>query len=172
MSGCQFHSKIAAFHDGELDEAASKQVEAHLAGCKECREELQGLREVSLAMADFDPGDITPMELARLHREIDKADEGSLVRFNVALIGMAASVLIISLAWIGQGPGQSPALIRGTANVPEWQRLASGEPVRPPLIEDGSGSRLPDTGVAKGPETDTIDWMLNGLQLPVVHESR
>ena len=173
MSGCQFQSKIAAFHDGELDEAASKEVEQHLAGCMECREELQGLRQVTAAMAELDPGDITPMELARLHREIDRVEEGSLARFSVGLVGLAASVLIISLAWIGQGPGgQTTPGARGTWNQPEWQRLASGGTPRAPWVQDGSGLRLPDTGVAKGPDSDTIDWMLNGLQPPISNESR
>ena len=171
MSGCQFQLKIAAYHDGELDEAASKGVELHLAGCKKCREELQSLRQVTAAMADFDPGDITPMELARLHRQIDRADEGSLVRFSVGLIGLAASVLIISLAWIGQ-PSQVPPVAHRTGPVAEWQRLASGGAPRAPWIQDGTGLRLPDTGVAQGPDSDTIDWMLNGLQPPISHEDR
>jgi anti-sigma factor RsiW len=172
MTGCQFQSKIAAYHDGELDEAASKEVELHLSGCKECTEELRALREVTAAMADFDPGEITPMELARLHRKIEKADEGSLVRFNVALIGMAASVLIICLAWIGQGPSSGPQGMHGRGSVSEWERLALGGTPRAPWVQDGSGLRLPDTGVAKGPDSDTIDWMLNGLQPPISHESR
>ena len=172
MSGCQFQSKIAAYHDGELNEAASKEVELHLSGCITCREELKGLRDVSAAMGEFNPGDITPMELARLHRGIDRADEGSLVRFNVALIGMAASVLIISLAWIGQGPAQSGPSGRVTTNRPQWEEIATGQPARPPLIQDGTGPRLPDTGVAKGPDSDTIDWMLNGLQPPISNASR
>ena len=172
MSGCQFQSKIAAYHDGELDQSASKDVERHLAECKQCREELQGLRQVTAAMADFDPGNITQIELARLHRQIDKADESSLVRFSVGLVGLAASVLIISLAWIGQGPtagGSGPQSVR---NRPQWEGIALGEQPRPPLIQDGSGPRLPDTGVATGPDRDTIDWMLNGLQPPIPNESR
>jgi len=172
MSQCQFQSKIAAFHDGELDQAASKEVEQHLAECKDCREELQGLRQVTVAMSDFDPGDITQIELARLHRQIDKADEGSLVRFSIGLVGLAASVLIISLAWIGQGPTQPSPIVRGVTHVQEWERLARGEAPRAPWNQDGSGLRLPDTGVATGPDRDTIDWMLNGLQPPIPNESR
>jgi anti-sigma factor RsiW len=172
MSQCQFQSKIAAYHDGELDQAASKDVELHLAECNQCREELQELRQVTAAMADFDPGDITQIELARLHREIDNADEGSLVRFSVGLVGLAASVLIISLAWIGQGVTSSGPIPAPVGNRPPWEGIALGEQPRPPLIQDGSGPRLPDTGVATGPDRDTIEWMLNGLQPPIPNESR
>jgi anti-sigma factor RsiW len=173
MSGCQFQSRIAAYHDGELDEASSKDTELHLAGCGQCTQELAGLRQVSAAMGEFDPGEMTPMELARLHREIDRVDEGSLVRLGVGLIGMAASVLIISLAWIGQQPADTHrTAAREGRHVPEWQRLASGESPRPPIIQNGEGPQLPDTGVAKGPDRDTIEWMLNGLQPPIPNESR
>ena len=173
MSGCQFHSRISAYHDGELDQAASKAIELHLHTCEECTEELESLRQVTSAMADFDPGQMTPIELARLHRELDRADEGSLVRFTVGLIGMAASVLIISLAWIGQ-PTTQPT--RTSSNLPQvlpqWQRLALGEPLQAPYIHDESGVPIPETGVAKGPDKDTIEWMLSGLQGPMLHESR
>jgi len=52
------------------------------------------------------------------------------------------------------------------------QRLASGGSPKAPMIQNGEGFRLPDTGVAKGPDRDTIDWMLNGLQPSIPHESR
>jgi anti-sigma factor RsiW len=171
MSGCQHHSRLSAYHDGELDEAASKAMEQHLVECEFCTHELAGLREVSRAMSGFDPGEITPIELARLHCELDRADEGSLIRFGMGFAAVAASILIISLAWIGQTPAQP--LRVGSAQparqFPEWQRLAQGGEMRIPALGEGMEPRLPDTGVAT---KDTINWMLNGLQDPGTHASR
>ncbi len=38
---------LQAYHDGELPEWQKAEVEAHLAACKACREELQGLQKLS-----------------------------------------------------------------------------------------------------------------------------
>ena len=135
MSGCQYQSRLGAYHDGELDDSASQAVERHLAECEICAAELAGLREVSQAMAGFDPGEITPLELARLHRELDRADEGSVLRFGVGLAAAAASILIISLAWIGQTAArpaqQTNSQFQPVQQLPEWQRLAFLMPLRP-----------------------------------------
>lgn len=174
MSGCQFNSRLNAYHDGELDAAGLEAVAIHLEHCESCRKELAGIAEVSRAMEQFHPGEITPMELARLHRDLDRADESGLIRFTAVLATMAASILIISLAWIGQASSQSatPTVSwRHVEQLPEWQRLAMGEAATPPYLRNQILS-LPNTGVAIDQEKGTIDWMLNGLQGPVVHESR
>ena len=174
MSGCQHHSRIAAFHDGELDAASMEEMERHLAGCNDCTRELAGLREVSRAMSRFDPGEITPIELARLHRELDHADDSNLIRFSTVLATMAASVLIISLAWIGQISAQPEPIaeVHQFRELPEWQRLAMGEPVPAPVMTEIGEPRLPDTGVAMGQNKEMIDWMLDGLHGPKVNANR
>jgi anti-sigma factor RsiW len=173
MSGCQFQSRLGAYHDGELDDSASQAVEHHLAECEICADELAGLREVSQAMAALDPGEITPLELARLHRELDRADDGSVIRLGVGLAAAAASILIISLAWIGQTPArpaqQANSQFQPVQQLPEWQRLAMGGELQKPVLVNPVEPKLPDTGVATN---DTINWMLNELQYPGTHASR
>jgi anti-sigma factor RsiW len=174
MSDCQFNSRLNAYHDGELDAGELDAVAAHLESCDSCRKELAGIVDVSRAMEQFDPGEITPIELGRLHRELDRADESGLIRFTAVLATMAASVLVISLAWIGQAsqPSTPTASLRRIEQLPEWQRLAMGEPATPPYLPNQGVPSIPNTGVAIDEEKGTIDWMLNGLQSPVVHESR
>ena len=102
-------------------------------------------------MADFDPGQMTPMELARLHRQWldDTLMKAQSCPFHSrgGLIGMAASVLIISLAWIGQ-PTTRPTRISSNSPhpLPEWQRLALGEPLQAPFIRDESTCSHPRDG--------------------------
>jgi len=171
MSGCPSESRLHAYHDAELDAATSDEVARHVAACQSCTHRLAELREMSDAMAGYDAGnDLTPMELARLHRSLDVAEEGSLIRFSTVLATMAASVLIISLTWIGQTPAQAPQppLVRDNRQLPQWERLAMGETPASP-VQSPADAQLPDTGVAS---SETINWMLNGLQNPNAHDNR
>lgn len=177
MSGCQYESRLDAYHDGELDAAASQQVEQHVAACETCARRLADLRAVSAAMAAYDPGpDITPLELARLHQTLEDADTGSLLRFSTVLATMAASVLIISLTWIGQAPPAQSSPTRSAAHdtrqLPQWERLAMGETPAAP-VQSPTDAQLPETGVAAAERNrQTIDWMLDGLHASDLHESR
>src|SRR5436305_1376487 len=131
MSECEFHLRVQAYHDGELrhDEAARRAVEAHLPACPACVAELQQLREISMMLApaaiatDVEP---TADEVRGMHRAVaDAAREqapSSLLRLGGLLGAMAASILIISAAWLAEAP--SPA---GPAAPPNLGPLSSAE---------------------------------------------
>lgn len=61
---------IHAYHDGELSQERVHQVEAHLAGCADCRRELEALQALSLMLqedliaAQFTPADRFAAEVA------------------------------------------------------------------------------------------------------------
>ena len=159
MSDCPFNSRLDAYYDGELSASEMEQIAAHLQQCDSCRHEVAQLRELSQVMGQFQAAPISQIELARLHRSVEDIEPRSLVRFGTVLATMAASVLIISVTWIAQFSGGSsgPTSARIPGNVPEWERLALGEPPRAPEMNNNLG--LPDTGVAFNQEME--NWMLN-----------
>lgn len=162
MSGCQFKSRLDAYYDGELSAVEAEQMTRHLGECKTCVAELARLRELSVAMANHHPAPISQIELARLHRNLDVAEDRSLVRLSTALATLAASVLIISLTWITQTPGMrsAPSISSSTDGKPDWYRMAMGEPPRAPVMNNNLG--IPEKGLAIQ-DKETINWMLDGI---------
>jgi anti-sigma factor RsiW len=164
MSDCQYHSRLDAYYDGELGAAEADRITRHLAECESCSAAVARLREMSQAMAQFQPASISQIELARLHRNLDGSQDRSLLRFSTALATMAASVLIISLTWITQTSGVAPRSLPANSpdSVEPWYRMAMGEPVQNPTMNNNLG--LPDSGVATIPDRETIKWMLDSVQ--------
>jgi anti-sigma factor RsiW len=162
MSDCQYHSRLDAYYDGELSAAEAERITRHLAECESCSAAVAKLREVSGAMAQLEPVSISQIELARLHRNLDRAQDRSLLRFSTALATMAASVLIISLTWITQTAGVAPhpATSLGPDANKDWYRMAMGE--QPPVPTMNNEFGLPDTDVAMQ-DRQTIQWMLDGV---------
>src|SRR5690349_1789363 len=92
---------LAAYHDGELGPADRARVESHLLACASCATELRLLRETSRRFADERFDDLAPDELARLHAAIDEAEsDRPLLRIAGAIGVIAASILIVSCAWL------------------------------------------------------------------------
>lgn len=162
MSDCQFHSRLDAYYDGELSAAEAEQITRHLSGCESCSAALARLRELSQAMARFQPASISQIELARLHRNLDRIQDPSLLRLSTALATMAASVLIISLTWITQAPAIAPHPARAVSPDSDkpWYKMAMGEPQPSPTMNK-TDSGVPDTGVAY--DKDIAKWMLDGI---------
>jgi anti-sigma factor RsiW len=157
MSDCQYHSRLDAYHDGELSAIETERITRHLAECQSCSAAVAKLRELSQAMSQLQPATISQIELARLHRNLDRAQDRSLLRFSTALATMAASVLIISLTWIAQTPGVTPHhLTRSPDSNAPWYHLAMGE--QPPVPTMNNNLGAPDTDVA------IENWMLDGVR--------
>jgi anti-sigma factor RsiW len=154
MPDCPYISRLGAYCDGELSPDVSRAVEQHLAACESCSTELQRAGEMSALFAELKHPTMTSMELARLHRAVERADERSFLRFAAGISGIAASILIISAAWLYDAPRQGP--LTGIAAQPEqtWEHLASTGDVQ--KLPQG----MPQTGVA---ERDATDWMVVGM---------
>ena len=167
MRDCQFKSRLSAYHDAELSAAEIEAVNEHLPTCEACSAELATIREVAAALASYQPEEISQIELARLHRAIDRVDDRGLLRLAGMLSAVAASVLIICMAWMSQSPTSAPIVQRPDAQrVPAWENLAmGGQPETRGLPNDLTSDGPRDTGVA-------IDFMLHGIQGLSGHESR
>jgi anti-sigma factor RsiW len=167
MQDCQFKSRLSAYHDAELSAAETEAVNEHLPTCETCSSELGTIREVSAALSTYEPETISQIELARLHRAIDRVDDRGLIRLAGMLSAVAASVLIICMAWMSQS--SLPATIvqhPDALRVPAWEKLAlGGQPEVPGMPRDIHSGEAPDSGFA-------IDFMLQGIQGSSGHESR
>ena len=151
---------LGAYHDGELAEADRSPVEAHLRECPACAAELAGIREASrlLRAAKFD--ELNAAELANLHAAVDEVDDYRIWRIGGSLALVAASILIIGMAWLNAMPSparessQTPLAVAPAAE--SWERTAVTLRVYPPL---------PSNGVIQPHDDQLADYMLEGLAL-------
>ena len=94
MSCEQFHSQLHAYHDGELNAAAARELESHLSACASCAAELRSLRAMSQLMQSIPMAEMSADSLARLHTDANHAIDYSLLPLARSFVGIAASVLI------------------------------------------------------------------------------
>lgn len=163
MSQCD-EQILSAYFDGELPVRQRKAVEAHLLECPACAAQLEKLREVSHLMQDQPFEDITDAELRDLHNAVDSAidqsADRSLFRIGSSIGLIAASVLIVGMAWLNQLPtttNSTTTVQTGVAVSPpgSWDRMAiTLRPAPLPVVGD----------VAPGVDVvAAADWMLQGL---------
>jgi anti-sigma factor RsiW len=128
--GCQWGQKLSAYHDGELDPSARREVEAHLAQCADCQLQLAELRKMSGWLADTASGlpRLSQISLHRLHQQTQEAMEAGLIRIARVISAMAACVLLGSTLWLMRTPAapvamDSPAVSQASVasvGVPPW----------------------------------------------------
>ena len=151
MLQCPYKSCLDRYHDGELARDVSRDLERHLLVCEDCVQDLRAIRETSRALAQWQPQAMRPDELKRIHAGLDRQEDQSLYRFGVAMAAIAASVLIVSTAWLYDVPRPAvPVVSRIEQPEPGWERLAATLQVEPPVDS-------PQTGLA---DRDTADWMI------------
>lgn len=153
MSPCD-EQLLGAYHDGELDAAGRERFEKHLAECSACSAELARLREASKLFGDYPFQDITENELSALHRAIDQSDDFQVWRIGGTLGLIAASILVVSFAWLRTipastaKPGQQAPMV-AQKPVPAWERVAV--------------QLRPDPMVEEQDDLARVDMMLEGL---------
>ena len=113
--------------DGKLSSQELALVEAHLAGCSACVEQLEGIRQVSQSLESWQAPEPSPWFDARLQRKIDAdvAPRGlfgwlaaPLPSFQVSLaLLLLLAALLISSGGIRQSP--EPELIASDVKVDE-----------------------------------------------------
>jgi anti-sigma factor RsiW len=172
MPDCEFTMLLQAYHDGQLSAARMREAEQHVSVCAACAAELDRLRDLSHTLAAVRPEPIWQDELARLHDVIstytaEERDDRRILRLGVGLSAVAASILIISTAWLYDGPVGNPSHL--TPNTPSnlqtartqepWENVAVGR------IEQTAGER--PTGTAR--INNTTDWMIGGMKGPDEH---
>jgi hypothetical protein len=171
MSDCPFTSLLQAYHDGQLSAARKREAEEHVDACAACAAELERLRDLSRTLAGARPDPIRPDEMGRLHEVIatytrEAGDDRRILRLGFGLSAVAASILIISTAWLYDGPFGNRSRLAPTgpgsssvANTGEsWEHVAVGKP------DTSAGAR--PTGTARN---DVTNWMIGGTKGPDAH---
>jgi anti-sigma factor RsiW len=164
MNDCDLQL-LSSYHDGELAVEQRQRVERHVTECARCAAELQALRETSAMFAHHQFQDLTEPELKRAHEAIDEtATEQPVWRLAATLGAIAASVLIVSCAWLTALP---PASSSAGASAPTFvaqrpvQRAEPWEQMAMTLRPEPLGSARDDT--TRLADARLADWMLQGL---------
>lgn len=160
MNSCPVQFRLEAYHDGELDVEQRRVFERHLARCAACARDLAWMQSVSAALAFDAAHDLTPDEAVQVHRAIDDLRAGerrSVFRTAVAIMAVAASILIVCLAWYAQLPAAAPRTspMAQAGEPPAWERTAMTLRVDPHSADGDAEPSLADARLA--------DWMLRGL---------
>jgi hypothetical protein len=132
-------------------------VEQHIASCAACAEEIRSLRETSRLLKSYSFADIDRDELGRAHDAIDAAVDQPILRLGFTLGALAASVLIVSCAWLMELPKAATTTTPSPqiAPTPQWERMATT--LRPEPFRSMNG----DTAMMSDSRLE--EWMLNGL---------
>jgi len=156
---------LEAYHDDELDELQRDRIEQHLRHCAACAGELERLRAASAPMRRFRSARLTDAQRAGLHDAIDRAaDDARVIRTGATLAVIAASVLIVGMAWLRLLTSASTGRVGTSASsttAPEraWESVAVTLRPDPLLIPSGAQATEGLTANA-----DLADWMLDELK--------
>jgi hypothetical protein len=158
--GCEFGSRLGAFHDGELDADAERIVERHLASCEACRAELQEIRELSDMAGQIGIDGMSQLARRRIHKAIDGEQQyGSIFRIAGVLTGLAASVMVIGAAWLVERPDTGRAIVvLPPESSDKWDYLAlnlRSDPLPTTQWEVNNQQMLA--------QNDLTNWMVEGL---------
>lgn len=156
---------LSAYLDDELSPQARSAVEQHLRDCPQCTAELQRLREASQIIGGSTFEALNATELARIHAAIDdQKEEQPILRLGMMLSALAASILIISSAWLMEIPAEGGDgghnLAVAAAPVAQWERVAMTLRAEPmPLQVDVDTDHS-----VQFADAQFAEWMLDGLK--------
>jgi anti-sigma factor RsiW len=125
MSACD-EQLLGAYFDGELAPDARQRAEAHLRDCPACARQLAMLSDASRLLRDYPFEDISDRERIRLHQAVDAAIDRPIWRIGASLGLIAASVLIVGLAWlnalspVSRPVAEAPVAVKSDS----WERVA------------------------------------------------
>jgi anti-sigma factor RsiW len=161
MQTCE-RELLNAYLDDELDPFTRERVAEHLRACADCAWELHAIEQAHAAAEEWQPNDLTALELARLHSKIKKiarCESRSGLGGGLAMIGLiAASILVISGTWLVALPPGPSSLPRSSVPQP-WEEVATRLQVPSPYMDIDDG--LDDTRIA---DNGFTGWMIDSLQ--------
>jgi predicted anti-sigma-YlaC factor YlaD len=171
MSDCKYQQFLGAYHDGELDSRTHEDVHQHVQTCCLCREQLAHVRKLSNLIRTVDlektTTDIQPEELRRVHSAVRRVQHNQpLLRIAGYMSAVAASILIISAAWLMELPhGQTPQRSDRVAviNTPDWERIASIDYTPATSVYDPMPVGAPTYALADGADAEIVSLMIHGL---------
>ncbi len=126
MSACEQQKKLMLLLDGELNDADTRELMAHIEQCPSCSAEYQELQAASQMMLQAGDYHMTDDALARLHQNIDAAMSRKVIeRVAHRLASMAALVLLAAGLWILRPAAATTTAATNTITVPAtWETVA------------------------------------------------
>jgi hypothetical protein len=148
------HEQITLLLYGELSDEACHRLEQHLAGCAECRDELEVARALSSAMAILPVREPSPNLIAQTRLKIDEALEQApgdswFVQFRRSLwtdFRLLRTAPLAAAAMLLAGAGLGFAGFR----------LANPPAVQPAFVDPGTQPIAAVTGVSQDPSTGMV----------------
>jgi anti-sigma factor RsiW len=130
------HDLLALYFDGELDRAASRELEAHLDGCADCRAALIELDNLRRTLRDDLPRYAAPQALReRIQAETPQRQTVRTFPMRQRWLALAASWLVAFVAgaalvplWLSHGGNAGEQTARDLF-AGHWRALAAASPV-------------------------------------------
>jgi anti-sigma factor RsiW len=145
MVACEFSLLLSAYHDGELDEAQQRQVEAHLQTCPACVAELEQWRSLSSLLATSPVPPASFAFIRRLEGSVREPRQLMLLPFVRRWTAAAAALLVAAMCYSvlmhkSDGPSE-------TAGLATWERTVIA----------------PDRGDTTGSTDAPVDLIVQGF---------
>jgi hypothetical protein len=148
------HDQITLLLYGELSDEACHQLEQHLAGCSECRDELEVTRALSSAMAILPVREPSPNLVAQTRMKIDEALEQ--VPQDTWLTHLRRSIATDFRLLRTAPVAGAVMLFTGAALGFVGFRLALPGVPRPAFVDPGASPIASVTGVSQDPGTGMV----------------
>lgn len=124
--------QLHRYHDGELDGDASRDVETHLADCRECQKALEELQRLSSIVAMTIMPVVDPRRLTAIsHAAWQSSNERGVRRLAGWITAAAAAVMLFAMVdFPSRQPGENGPLVQSTSitMVPfagsDWEQAA------------------------------------------------
>jgi anti-sigma factor RsiW len=166
MTSCGQQHLLEAYHDGELDADARVRFETHLQTCASCAAELDRLRAASEPLRRLRAERLSPQQLEAIHQRLEGVtaeDDSRTMRLAATMAVLAASVMLIGLAWLRVLTPAPQTPVRTISSSPPpsdraWERVAmtlQPDPLSLPATGDQTAGLM-------------ADWMLVNLN-PRIH---
>ena len=150
---CDFE-QLQRYHDGELDAATSSAVEAHVAACDHCREQLAVLRSMSTWFASASLPGVDHSRLDRIATAAWHAsDESGLRKLATWITAAAASIMLLAMLNLTSSSSSTDSTSSVATNVAtapsyasmpvssaEWERAAV-TPISTATLSADEGNR-------------------------------
>jgi anti-sigma factor RsiW len=147
---CDRSAQVHAFHDGELDAAAARAVEAHLAECPPCASLLDELRRLTRMIGGAPFSAMPERAVSRFYGSWDAARDRGALRTVSWLTAAAAAVLAVG---IGMWPRHREAAPVARSNAWEIAALTPPAPAHAGAAAGEDGSDL----------VSVAQWIANDL---------
>lgn len=165
------HDLVAAYALDALDESERREFEEHLAGCEQCRTELEGLRDAAAALAYVPEGPAPPPALRERVLQGVHEEKGSNVvplRRRIALPAFATVAVAATAAAVVLGLWGSSLSSRldtknaalGVLSNPAAKRMPLGTASQVVIAPDGRAVVV--SGLSPAPDGKTYElWVID-----------